>query len=267
MKRSPLHLTVVLPLGIMCLTGWGCDEIGPDHGKTKIYGGYKTEPGSWPSALALVSKGHSFCSAVAVSPTLILTAAHCVNHRPWDEISIYHGDGHDEEELIGQNAVQTIVKSPRYTLSSYDESYDIAYIIPKTPLELPEPAYIRILSDPSELKELVAVNKNTRLVGFGTRNGNVAGSKWEVDARITRFNSSEVHIGGAGKDSCDGDSGGPVFGRLSTGEWRLIGTTVGGGDCGEGGRYALTLASACWLETDSGVNLSLAPDTCDSTSN
>jgi secreted trypsin-like serine protease len=35
----------------------------------------------------------------------------------------------------------------------------------------------------------------------------------------------EINIGGGGKDSCNGDSGGPVYVELPGGGWRVFGIT------------------------------------------
>ena len=66
------------------------------------------------------------------------------------------------------------------------------------------------------------------------------GLKYEVDTTVVKNIStsipydalSEIAVGGGGKDSCNGDSGGPVYGQLKTGEWRVYGVTSRGGACG-----------------------------------
>jgi MYXO-CTERM domain-containing protein len=59
-----------------------------------------------------------------------------------------------------------------------------------------------------------------------------------------------------GLDSCSGDSGGPAFATLSSGETLLAGVTSRGFvQCGKGGFYGIPYAALCWLNTETGVDL------------
>ncbi|MDQ3233084.1 MAG: trypsin-like serine protease, partial [Pseudobdellovibrionaceae bacterium] len=160
--------------------------------------------------------------------------------------------------------------SPQYkaTKMNYSPKYsggpnDIAYIVVDKDLDLPESAYVPILVSETESAELVAPGKSARIVGFGYRNGGLFGVKYETNAQITQVYANEVAIGGGGKDSCSGDSGGPAYGRLANGDWRVYGVVSRGGACGSGGIWGLMSSNVCWIERDSGIDLGLPSGTCD----
>ena len=101
------------------------------------------------------------------------------------------------------------------------------------------------------------------LVGFGEDENKSAGRKREVEVPLTQFSASglEFQAGGNGLDSCRGDSGGPAFARLDSGEYVLAGVTSRGYTCGKGGYYSVPMGGICWLYEDS--KLDLRPPGCD----
>ena len=101
---------------------------------------------------------------------------------------------------------------------------------------------------------------------YGNDEGALNGVKRQVEVPIVRFSGTglEFQAGGMGLDSCYGDSGGPAFVTLGTGEVVLAGVTSRGYTCGEGGFYVIPYAALCWLNQETGVDLrSDACDACD----
>lgn len=263
MKRASQRISAVVSCGFLAAISAGCGPSDREASEAKIYGGSKVESGNWPSTVALVEDGSTFCSGTAISPYLVISAAHCAyGMRPAD-LSVYVGDGKDGGRLKGQYSVSKIVPSPLYDAWGDEDINDISYIVLKDPIDLPASAFVKVLVDPGEIKELLSQGKLASLVGFGERNSGAFGSKWEVETSITRITRNEVWIGGSGKDTCYGDSGGPAYGRLANGEWRVYGVTSRGGACGTGGAYGLIHANICWVQKDSGVDLKLARGICD----
>lgn len=244
----------------------GCGQEEQADSEAKIYGGTKVAAGAWPTTVAIVdSFSGMFCSGTAISPDIVVTAAHCASGSA-SRTTVYVGDGKEGGGVKGQHAAEKVVASPKYNGRSGN---DIAFIKLKTPLTLPKSAYVKVLTDKDEIAELLAVGSKAHLVGFGNRNGGGYGVKFEVSTQVvSRLSMShdketEIAVGGGGKDSCQGDSGGPVFGQLKNGEWRVYGVTSRGGACGTGGIYGLIHANVCWIEKSSGVDLDLPAGTCE----
>jgi hypothetical protein len=98
------------------------------------------------------------------------------------------------------------------------------------------------------------------LVGFGVAEDGSRGRKRAGPAAIRCVTGGgALLVGGAGADTCAGDSGGPVFVELG-GSWRLAGVTAAGGRCGGGGRYERLAPALPWLEAALGLDLSPCHD-------
>lgn len=252
---------------LMAVISVACGEAGQQTSESKVYGGNAVAKGAWQSTVALSSGRSMYCSGTAISPYVVISAAHCAVGKKPSSVTVYTGDGKDGGYVKGQYQVAKIVASPDY---NGNKGNDISYLVLKTPLDLPESAYIPVLTDAKEIKELLAVNAKAHIVGYGLRNGGDFGLKFEVDTTVVKNISTllsydadnEIAIGGGGKDSCNGDSGGPVYGQLKTGEWRVYGVTSRGGACGTGGIYGLMHANICWIQKDSGINLNLPAGVC-----
>ena len=114
------------------------------------------------------------------------------------------------------------------------------------------------------------------MVGFGAteRNGaGMVGVQYELGGRgsisCTQFQLSDTNLlcfsQTDNKGKCRGDSGGPAFVTLASGEVVLAGVTSRGyTDCGKGGFYGIPYAALCWLNEETGVDLRTdACEACD----
>lgn len=257
MNRLPVSRLKIQAISL-ALSSVACDGAGPVPSEPKIFGGKASAQGDWASAVALERQGRLFCSGVAVSPRLVLTAAHCLKDKPIDAIKIYSGEGSDDAPVNGSYAIQSFAISPRYTVWDFEETSDFAFIVLDRDLDIPSDAYLKIL-DASTAQELLKEGALLKVVGYGRRDGHRGGSKWEVDVPLTRRTANEIHLGGKGQDSCEGDSGGPAYVQIDSGEWRLAALTVGGADCGDGGRYQLVHSQLPWLEENPDSKELLSP--------
>ncbi|MBC7660501.1 MAG: trypsin-like serine protease [Chitinophagaceae bacterium] len=257
----------LLSFAVIASVSMACGKTAQQNSESKIYGGTKVPVGGWQSTVGLSQSGSLYCSGTAITPTVIISAGHCAQGFTASTVTVYTGDGKDGGTVKGQYAVSKIVANPKYDGS---DGNDISYVVLKTPLTLPKSAYIPVLTDPAEIKEILSVGNKAHLVGFGLRSASAYGVKFEVDAPIVKSLSSsmtydaatEIAIGGNGKDSCNGDSGGPVYGQLKSGAWRVYGITSRGGSCGTGGIYGLMYANICWVQEDSGQDLGLPAGYC-----
>jgi len=243
------------------------EEIENSVSEAKIVGGERVEIGGWRSTVALThARGGAFCSGVAYNRNLVITAAHCVKGKKEEDIRVHAGAGEFFNNYVGKYRVSIAEMHPRFKGSDND----IAYLLLKDPLPYDlMSSYVPFLSDSLEIKELTKIGKLLTLVGFGTRDSDYAGEKWQVEAAViasapgTTFNKkSEFAVGGYGRDSCQGDSGGPAYGKLRDGSWRVVGITSRGVGCGDGGVYTFLHPHLCWIEEASHVSLRLPEGYC-----
>lgn len=228
-----------------------------------IYGGQSVPAAQHLNVVALTDTDGIYCTGTALTPTLVVTAAHCIlDEEDQSAIKIYAGTGQEGGMVEGQYPVLRLEASPRYHSYNSGSAFDVAYVLLAKPLELPATAYVKILTDESEIKELLVPGTPSTLVGFGARNKNGFGMKYEVTAPVRKVSANEVEIGGEGRDACQGDSGGPAFGMLKSGAWRMYGVVSRGGDCGTGGTWSLLHKNICWIQKASAVDLNLPTDFC-----
>jgi secreted trypsin-like serine protease len=263
------HLAVVFgALGLTSALTVSCgDASKSEESSPSIFGGTPSSSGQFTSAVALTNKNFgAFCSGTAITPTVVITAAHCVEvlETPSDNY-VYVGNGKENGLFLGQFQVKSAKANPSYNPWSFSGQNDIAYVVLAQPLPLPQSAFIPVLTKKTEVAEMIRAGKIARVIGFGDRSNGGTGVKYQVDAPITKVGSNEIGIGGNGKDSCQGDSGGPAYGQLANGEWRVFGVVSRGGSCGSGGIYGLMHANICWVQQDSGIDLGLPQGTCDGT--
>ena len=195
----------------------------------------------WPGVAALDDK----CSGVLVHEELVLFAGHCgTNLR---EATF----GSDSSQPTTRVGLERCAVHPDAQAAS---AMDFGYCWLARPVRVP----ITPIAMGCELTEL-RIGWTVSLVGFGLEAvaGNF-GVKRAGTSRIVSLGETLTTGPGSG-DGCRGDSGGPVYVRLSGGQWRVLAVQSAGladGCNGSGGIHAFASNAMSWLELETGLDLS-----------
>jgi MYXO-CTERM domain-containing protein len=231
------------------------DPIGPS---AEIVGGTTVPEGKWPDAVAVLGLGA--CSGTLIAPDVVLTAGHCVDANPTRVVA----NTTDYRRPGGTTvAVRSVTAYP-----SWETSYDVAVIVLEAPIADVTPRRLGMACT----FERFARDTMVQLVGFGLTDVGGEGSNTqlhETTAPVIDPDCSgpggcvpsirpggEFIAGGGGKDSCYGDSGGPVY--LDTEHGPVVIGAVSRGlnnavlPCGGGGIYVRTDKLVPWIEATAG---------------
>lgn len=226
-----------------------------------IVGGDVADAGAWPDVVAVEYPWGTSCTGTLVAPTLVLTAGHCVTGAHTVIIG-----AHDYE--VGGERIAVV---DAWAHDDPVHTYDVGLLV----LEHAATSAPRLLVRDCVADEVIDGAAVT-LAGYGAINGE--GTEYETLLReahttvqdadcsdLTRGCNAlvspggEVIAGGEGIDSCNGDSGGPLFLDRPDGSM-LLGVTSRAAQpaehvCGDGGIYVRVDAIADWIEATSGVAL------------
>jgi hypothetical protein len=258
--------------GMLLASFWmGCGSRTPSVSDPSIFGGQPVPSGAWPEVLAVVSRKnpqsawHLECTGTLIAPQAVLTAGHCL--EGFEDSQLADTDSHQvisapepqEKPRLGisrgtgvEGGVFTeVVPVTRAILYPYFREHplgtaDIGLLFLAAPIPDLAPAKIPVTLAESRA---VALTGKALLVGYGLREDAGVGVKYQVETGLMSRSPLEAVAGGAGKDACDGDSGGPAYGQLADGSWRQAGVVARGinFECGAGGYLTITSQVACWV--------------------
>ncbi|XP_055544823.1 serine protease snake-like [Wyeomyia smithii] len=242
-----------------------------------ILGGEKTKPHEFPHqallgwALDNNTKRYEFrCGGSLISEEYVLTAAHCTKHRKPVIVRLGEHDLQNDDDDVVDIGISLIERHPQYNVSSL--YHDIALI------KLQEPAGFSAIIRPACLWTGLAENVTSVIAtGFGLTK--IAEKQSEVLRRVKLdflhkrecaaeyknlrgfkrgMIDEQMCVGSktGGKDTCEGDSGGPIQVITETNgcTYHILGiTSKGPRECGIGRSPSLYTRVASYIDWIEGI--------------
>ncbi|MFI9341151.1 S1 family peptidase [Streptomyces sp. NPDC052773] len=186
-----------------------------------IVGGTTTTTSAYPFMMQITDASQNqFCGGTLVSPTKVVTAAHCMVGETTSSVRVVGGRTY----LNGTNGtvarVSKIWIHPNYTTATRGE--DVAVLTLSTAMPYATAKYVS-----STDTSVYAAGTTARVLGWGTTSQNGSSSNQLRTATVpivsdtscrssygTDFVASEMVCAGyssGGVDTCQGDSGGPLL--------------------------------------------------------
>jgi secreted trypsin-like serine protease len=242
-------------------------------GGVRVLGGVQVPPGQFMDCVAVGCAAGWFCTGTLIASNVVVSAAHCVRCASHvffgeDVRQVRPGDL-DHPSVV---AVARVVRHEAYRETTDDLS---VLMLAKS---------VNVGARRVATAAQIAASTDGRVAGFGwvdERGKKMHGEKRMVDVpiashacdgRVAEQPDDEAYGCAAGfelvarrkgkvlKDTCKGDSGGPLYIQGDDGEWLLAGVTsraTSGGKhvCGDGGIYSRLDRYQGWIEKTAGVLL------------
>ena len=268
-----LKKTLVSTLVVACATGVtqakDLDLQGIGGFKEQIIGGIEATPNEYPFMVSLKYEGTHQCGASILDANHVLTAAHCTENKSPSIMTVRFGM-HKQNDLTGVQTIQVSEKKehPDYNPRTYVNDVAILKLAEPIKAELMKP--VTLATDPL-MASAGQPGQYATVAGWG--NTNAANPNYPNELRkveVPVISNEQCRSAGGGynniidsnicagfpqgeKDSCAGDSGGPLFVSYS-GDIHQIGIVSWGEGCavaGKAGVYARVTSFLNWIKDNS----------------
>lgn len=186
--------------------------------ESEIVGGSLTS--SYASVGALVTAdGFPFCTGTVIAPRVVVTAAHCLAEPGTSATGIRFALGPDASRPTSVLRVRRIAYHPQYDAQQIKNDIGVVILSADAPVA---PAGVNTSMTSSW------VGKSLTFVGYGVTNGNTqtgAGKKRVVTIPVSQVGATQFAYATRGKNTCNGDSGGPAFASDASGNLTVVGVT------------------------------------------
>ncbi|XP_011631695.1 proclotting enzyme [Pogonomyrmex barbatus] len=226
-----------------------CGAKNGNQDQERIVGGHNADPGEWPWICALFNAGRQFCGGSLINDKHVLTAAHCVaNMNSWDvaRLTVRLGDYNIKTNTEIRHIERRVKRVVRHRGFNSRTLYnDVALLTLSEAVEFTEQIRPICLPSGSQLYS----GKTATVIGWGSlrESGPQPAILQEVSVPVWSNNECKLKYGSAApggivdsflcagraaKDSCSGDSGGPLM--VNDGRWTQVGIVSWGIGCGKG---------------------------------
>lgn len=222
---------------------------------TRIVGGYEAQPGAWPWMVGLIYYGTTaldgqFCGGALISPNWVLTAAHCVEGESVDDFYVISGAHNLSTDSVPHLGLKRIIQHPNYNFDTDNHDFALLELTSNTP-QTPIPIYSGF---PSTGISNSLTGEIATIIGWGSTSpysGIYPEKLQQVELPIISNNTCNYAYPGkitdnmlcagysyGGKDSCSGDSGGPLMVFIDE-QWVHAGVVSWGEGCAQSGYYGV----------------------------
>ncbi len=170
-----------------------------------------------PAVGALVYNGQAHCTGTLIAPRKVLTAGHCVSGFSANKMKFVIGPDIWHPQATLQAA--SLLAHPNYNGNTIANDIGLVTLTADAPIA---PLPVLGAMDSSW------VGTDLFFVGYGVDNGynqSGAGTKRAVWMRVSQVLATSFRYQDAGKNTCNGDSGGPAFFRDASNNYFVAGVT------------------------------------------